>query len=105
VEWHQTGGASGIEPPDDIKQLWDLTDQWKSSLPGTDEYMSLGQQIVEIHLAHNIMIGTITTTPAVTIVSRALGNVPQYSINAFEYYRTYPYRTDQWYFTESASGN
>jgi peptide/nickel transport system substrate-binding protein len=98
VEWHESGGASGIEPPDDIKQLWDLTDQWKSSLPGTDEYLSLGQQIVEIHLAHNFMIGTITTTPAVTIVSRELGNVPQYSINAFEYYRTYPYRTDQWYF-------
>ncbi len=105
VEWHTTNGASGIEPPDDIKQLWDLTDQWKSSLPGSPEYLSLGEQIVEIHLAYNYLIGTITTTPAVTIVSRALGNVPQYSINAFEYYRTYPYRTDQWYFAEPVSGN
>jgi peptide/nickel transport system substrate-binding protein len=98
LEWHVSGGASGIEPPDDIKQLWDLTDRWKSSLPGSPEYASLGKQIVEIHLALNYLIGTITTTPAVTIVSRALGNVPQYTINAFEYYRTYPYRTDQWYF-------
>jgi peptide/nickel transport system substrate-binding protein len=105
VEWHESNGASGIEPPDDIKQLWDLTDQWKSSLPGSEEYMSLGKQIVEIHLAHNYLIGTITTTPAVTIVSRALGNVPEYSINAFEYYRTYPYRTDQWYFKEPVAGN
>jgi peptide/nickel transport system substrate-binding protein len=105
VEWHESNGASGIEPPEDIKQLWDLTERWKSSLPGTEEYMSLGEQIVEIHLAHNYLIGTITTSPAVTIVSRALGNVPQYSINAFEYYRTYPYRTDQWYFDEPVSSN
>jgi peptide/nickel transport system substrate-binding protein len=105
VEWHESGGASGIEPPDDIKQLWDLTERWKSTLPGSEEYISLGQQIVEIHLAHNIMIGTITTTPAVTIVSRELGNVPQYTINAFEYYRTYPYRTDQWFFKEPPAGN
>jgi peptide/nickel transport system substrate-binding protein len=105
VEWHESGGTAGIEPPDDIKHLWDLTERWKSSLPGSEEYMSLGRQIVEIQLAHNIMIGTVTTTPAVTIVSRALGNVPQYSINAFEYYRTYPYRTDQWYFDEQVSAN
>ena len=104
-EWHDTGGAQGIEPPEDIKTLWDLTDQWKSSLPGTDEYVSLGKQIVEIHLAHNYLIGTITNNPQPTIVSRALGNVPQYKINAFEYYRTYPYRTDQWYFAEPVTGN
>jgi hypothetical protein len=24
--------------------------------------------------------------------------VPTLTVNAFEYYRTYPYRTDQWYF-------
>jgi peptide/nickel transport system substrate-binding protein len=105
VEWHESGGTAGSEPPEDIAQLWDLTDQWKSSLPGSAEYESLGKQIVEIHLAHNFMIGTITTSPVVTIVSRALGNVPEYSINAFEYYRTYPYRTDQWYFAEPAASN
>jgi peptide/nickel transport system substrate-binding protein len=99
-EWHDTEGASGIEPPADIARLWDLTSQWQASLPGSDEYISLGQEIVEIHLAQNYLIGVITSPPAVTIVSRALANVPQYSINAFEYYRTYPYRTDQWFLTE-----
>ena len=38
------------------------------------------------------------------VVSRDLANVPQYSINAFEYYRTYPYRTDQWYFANEQQG-
>ena len=41
-------GAQGIEPPDDIKPLWDLTDKWKSSLPGSDDYIKLGQQLVQV---------------------------------------------------------
>ena len=101
MEWHNTNGEQGIEPPDDIKPLWDLTDQWKSSLPGTDEYVSLGQELVQVQMDRGMIIGTITSAPALTIVSRRLGNVPELKINAFEYYRTYPYRTDQWYFKDA----
>ncbi len=100
ADWYNTDGAQGIEPPDDIKTLWEMTDQWKSTLPGTDEYRDLGQKLVEIQMAHFFLIGTITSPPAATIISRSLGNVPTLTVNAFEYYRTYPYRTDQWYFTK-----
>jgi peptide/nickel transport system substrate-binding protein len=100
VEWHNSNGEQGIEPPDDIKPLWDMADQWKSALPGTDEYISLGQQLVQVQMDRGMIIGTITSPPVVTIVSRRLGNVPTLNVNAFEYYRTYPYRTDQWYFKE-----
>jgi hypothetical protein len=48
-----------------------------------------------------MIIGTITSPPVITIVSRRLGNVPKETVNAFEYYRTYPYRTDQWYFKDA----
>jgi peptide/nickel transport system substrate-binding protein len=75
-----------------------LTDKWKSSLPGTEDYVKLGQQLVQAQVDRGMIIGTITSPPAVTIVSRTLGNVPKLKVNAFEYYRTYPYRTDQWYF-------
>jgi peptide/nickel transport system substrate-binding protein len=101
AEWHATNGEQGIEPPDDIKPLWDMADKWKSSLPGTDEYVSLGQQLVQVQMDRGMIIGTITATPVLTIVSRRLGNVPKLKINAFEYYRTYPYRTDQWYFKDA----
>lgn len=104
-DWHDTNGASGVEPPDDIKPLWDMADKWKSSLPGTDDYITLGQQMVEVQLKHFFIIGTITSPPVVTIVSRSLSNVPQYKINAFEYYRTYPYRTDQWFKNDVSAGN
>jgi len=105
ADWHNTNGAQGIEPPDDIKPLWDMTDKWKSSLPGTPDYINLGQQLVEVQLAHFFIIGTISSPPIQTIISRSLGNVPQLSVNAFEYYRTYPYRTDQWFRKDAAAGN
>ena len=98
AEWHATNGAQGTEPPDDIKPLWDLTDKWKSSLPGSDDYIKLGQQLAQVQIDRGMIIGTITSPPVITIVSRNLVNVPTLSINAFEYYRTYPYRTDQWFF-------
>jgi peptide/nickel transport system substrate-binding protein len=104
-QWHDTNGAQGTEPPDDIKPLWDMVDKWKSSLPGTDDYINIGQQLVEVQLKHFFIIGVITSPPVVTIVSRQLGNVPQYKINAFEYYRTYPYRTDQFYRKDVAASN
>ena len=101
VEWHNSNGAQGSEPPDDIKPLWETTDKWKSSLPGSEDYVNLGQQLVQAQVDRGMIIGTITSPPVVTIVSRRLGNVPQLKINAFEYYRTYPYRTDQWYYKDA----
>jgi peptide/nickel transport system substrate-binding protein len=100
VEWYNSDGAQGIEPPDDIKPLWEMTDKWKSTLPGTEEYISLGQQLAQVQVDRGMIIGTITSPPALTIVSRRLQNVPELTINAFEYYRTYPFRTDQWFFTD-----
>jgi peptide/nickel transport system substrate-binding protein len=69
-------------------------------LPGSEEYVSLGQQLAQAQVDRGMIIGTITSAPAMTIISRRLGNVPEFKINAFEYYRTYPYRTDQWYYKE-----
>jgi peptide/nickel transport system substrate-binding protein len=99
-EWWKSDGEAGEEPPDDVKQLFDLTSQWQASTPGSDEYVSLIQEIVEIHRDHFWLIGTISEAPAITIVSNRMKNVPQWSVQAWDYYRTYPVRTDQWYIEE-----
>ena len=64
------------------------------------EYVSLGQEIAEIFLENFWLIGTISQSPQPTIVSNRLGNAPQYKIQAFHYFRTFPYRTYQWYLKE-----
>jgi peptide/nickel transport system substrate-binding protein len=97
AEWWSSDGAAGEEPPEDVKDLFDLTSQWKSSLPGTEEYTSLIQDIIGIHREHFWLIGTISSAPALTIVHNRLKNVPEWKVQAWDYYRTYLVRPDQWY--------
>jgi peptide/nickel transport system substrate-binding protein len=100
LEWYKTGGASGEEPSEDMKRLYELTDQFKQSLPGTDEYVKLGQEIGDIHSRNMYLIGIIGPTPSVQIASNRIGNYVPAKISAFEFYREYPYRPDQWFIKE-----
>jgi peptide/nickel transport system substrate-binding protein len=103
AEWFDywaSDGATGTEPDADTLALFDLTDQWKSSPPGSEAYMSLGKQIVEIHRDHFWLIGTISNAPSLTIFHNRLKNVPEFTIQAWDYYRTYAFRTDQWFIRE-----
>jgi peptide/nickel transport system substrate-binding protein len=99
-DWYLSGGTSGEEPPDDVRELFDLVGQWKVSIPGSEAYISLGQEMVDIHLEHLWVIGTISESPQPTIISNRLGNVRDITIQAFDYFRTLPYRTYQWYIKE-----
>jgi len=98
--WWVTGGAEGEEPPDQVKQLFGLVDQWRSALPGSDEYLRLGKEIVQIHLDNLWLILTVGDVPAPTIVHNRLGNVPEYPIQIWDYYRHYPFRPHQFYIKE-----
>jgi len=100
-EWWNTDGEAGEEPPDqDIKDLFDMVDEWTTTIPGTDEYLKLGKEIVQVHLDHFWLIGTITASPGVTIVHNRLHNVPEYKIQGWDIYRTYPVRPDQWFIVD-----
>jgi peptide/nickel transport system substrate-binding protein len=96
-EWEKSGGASGEEPPEDVKQLFGMVDEWKSTIPGTDEYVSLAQQTIEIHRDNFWYIGTVSDDPRITILHNRLGNVPEITLQDWDLYRTYPYRPDQWF--------
>jgi peptide/nickel transport system substrate-binding protein len=97
LEWYKTNGAKGEEPPEDMKRLYELTEQFKVALPGTPEYIKIGQEIGDIHSKNMYMIGIIGPAPSVQIGSNRLGNYIPAKISAFEFYREYPYRPDQWF--------
>ena len=97
LEWYKSGGASGEEPPEDMKRLYELTEQFKSALPGTDEYVKIGQEIGDIHSRNMFMIGIIGPAPSVQIGNNRLGNYIPAKVSAFEFYREAPYRPDQWF--------
>lgn len=99
-EWYNSDGESGEEPPEDVKQLFDLVTEWKGTLPGTEEYEDLGKQIIEIHRDNFWYVGTVSDAPRITVIHNRLANVPEISYQDWDVYRTYPYQTAQWFIKE-----
>ena len=97
LEWFKSGGTTGEEPPADMKLLYELTEQFKVALPGTPEYIKIGQEIGDIHSKNMFMIGILGPAPSVQIGNNRIGNYIPAKVSAFEFYREYPYRPDQWF--------
>ncbi len=98
VDWKNSQGKFGIKPPEWVFKLWELGQDFVSTIPGTDWYDAVGREIVRINLENLTIIGTLGEVPLVTIVSNRLANTPAWTINSFYYGYTYPFRADQWSF-------
>ncbi|MCB2127868.1 MAG: ABC transporter substrate-binding protein [Rhodobacteraceae bacterium] len=99
AEWVDTNGASGVEPPDYVKQLMSDINTLQSTPAGTDEFKATANRLVEIMTGNLLFIGT-ALTPDPIYHRNALKNFPEFKTASYEYYRTYPYRASQWYFDE-----
>ena len=98
AEWKATGGASGTEPPADIKELWDLAEQFLSAPLGSPESDALGARIIDIHADNLLKIGIVSDIPSPYVYSNALGNLQPQTAKTYDFYWTYPYRPQQWFF-------
>lgn len=98
--WYDTDGTTGEEPPAWVKRLFELSEIWKTVLPGSDRYMEIGREMVRINLDNMVIIGTVAELPGPTVVSNKLRNVTEWTVQNFNYGRTYPFRPDQWYFAK-----
>jgi len=99
-QWLKTAGKEGTEPPADMKRLYELAQQFKTLIPGSPEYIKAGQEIGDIHMKNMYIIGIIGPSPSVQIARDRVGNYMPAKITAFEYYREYPYKPDQWFIKE-----
>ena len=95
--WNESGGAKGEEPPAWVKSLFKLADEIVTVLPTSDRYLQIGKEMVRLNLQNMPLIGTLDT-PSIVVVSKKLGNTPKWPISNFNFARTYPVRSDQWYF-------
>ena len=98
-EWHNTNGASGIEPPDDVKKLYDLVAEFLQYPLGSPESDAIGTQIVDIHVNNLWKIGIAGNIKVPIIHHNTLGNFGPYTVVSYDYYRAYPMIPAQWYFT------
>lgn len=99
-DWLNSQGAQGEEPPAWVKELYALADEWKTVLPGSDRYKEIGRRMVEINQKEMTLIGTIADLPGPTVVKDSLRNVTAWTVQHYNYGRTYPFRPDQWYYAE-----
>ncbi len=97
AKWHQTDGAEGIEPPADIKKLWDLADQFLSVPLGSEDSSRIGEEIVRIHADNMLKIGVVAEIPSPYVYHNSLQNVQPLTAKTYDYYWTYPYRPQQWF--------
>ena len=96
--WYNTGGAKGEEPPQEIKELFDLCDKWQTTLPGTEEYARVGKQLMEANLKGLYEIGTVGLVRHPVIFKNNLKNTPLDGIYIASFWKRF--RPAQWYFAQ-----
>ena len=99
AEWVDSGGASGVEPPEYVKQLIADINAFQSAAQGSAEFEALGQNLVKNMVENLLFIGTVNA-PAPMYHNNDLQNFTNFQTHSYEYYRTYPYRATQWWLDE-----
>jgi peptide/nickel transport system substrate-binding protein len=94
--WKQTHGAKGVEPPGDVKRLYELAERFVQVPLGSEESNHIGAEIVEIHRANFWRIGTVGNVVVPVVHRNDLRNFQTFTALG-EYRHTYPYRPQQWY--------
>jgi peptide/nickel transport system substrate-binding protein len=101
AEWVDSNGASGLEPPEYVKQMMADIDAFQSAPAGSAESNKLGAQLVENMVGNLLFIGIIQA-PAPIYHRNALKNFPVFKTHSYEYYRTFPYRGHQWFLADES---
>ena len=101
AEWVDSDGASGVEPPDYVKQMIADIDAFQSSPAGSAKSDALGARMVENMVSNLLFIGVIQA-PAPIYHRNALKNFHSFTTHSYEYYRAYPYRGVQWFLDDES---
>jgi len=97
AEWMNTHGKQGIEPPEDVKTLYKLSERFLQVPIGSPESNAIGKEIVDIHVKNLWKIGIIGQVKSPVIHHNNLGNFPVFTAVGTDYFRAYPFRQPQWY--------
>lgn len=95
--WKQSGGTEGIEPPEDVKTLYELAEKFIQVPLGSPESDEIGAQIVDIHVNNLFKIGTVGNILGPVMHRNDLANFKSYTAKSYDYYWAYPYRPFQWF--------
>jgi len=88
--------TEGIEPPEEVKRIYQLVWEWLDQPYGTEEYKELINEIITINVENLYYFGTVSSSPAVFVASNRLGNVPRED-GVFDAWGLTPYLPETWY--------
>ncbi len=96
--WLDSGGVKGEEPPQVLKDYWDLSIKFQQTLLGSDEYKKLGKQLVTIALENFWNIAIVGQIPKPAVIKKDLVNAPrEEGVWSWDYRFWTPFQTDQWF--------
>jgi len=104
LDWFASGGKSGVEPPEDAKQLHAAFDAWQQTSTGTTEYTQAAIKVHDLIAQTPYVIGVVGEAPTPVIVRNNIENVfikdPAKKIwwGAANWY-WHPHHPEQWFFT------
>jgi len=99
-EWMLSDGAEGIEPPEDMKLLYELAAEWKTYPLGSEENSRIGAEIMQIHADNLLSIGLIGAVPSPVYLNNRVGNGIEFTVKSYNYYWAYAFRPTQWFINE-----
>ena len=100
AQWKATNGAEGVEPPSDVKRLYELTEQFKTYSMGTSESNKIGKEVADIHMKNLWKIGLVGKSVQPIVTRNTLGNFKPFKSSTYDYYWAFPYRPQQWFLNQ-----
>lgn len=99
ARWFNTEGESGLEPPEQIKELRGWWDEILVS-PSQERIDELADKVLASQAENLWVIGTVGSTPHPVIASNSLRNVPEDGYWVWDLLWLTPYNPEQIFFSE-----
>jgi peptide/nickel transport system substrate-binding protein len=98
-DWYDSDGAAGEEPPEKIKSMYAMIEEWTSATNEAD-YQRLAQELFDFYADNLFIIGTVGLSPRPILAQKNIGNFPKEAF--FDADNTFwnTLGIDQWYFRE-----
>ncbi len=101
-QFYDSKGKDGVEPPADVKRLYDIQAELNGVAVNSPEFKALVEEAIKIHEAHLFLIGLVGDLPKPIIVSNNLGNFPADHISFYgPYWHMSPYRPAQFFIKQN----
>ena len=89
-------------PPQDIKEIWDIAEEWRLEKRGTERYQQLSNQLIRRNVEGQYYIGLVSMPPTVVILNNRLANMERDGgvFASLPPLMLMPFMPDTWFLTE-----